>query len=124
LYIFGGKKPQEEMSNDLWILKFGKKPVEWVLIDNVKGKPPLPRYQHSMNYYEEKNFIIIHGGRNDQYDLDTFSLNSTYILDLERWQWIEVKLYNSYYSSFKVMERCSHNAIIYSKNIIITLFIR
>lgn len=113
--MFGGKKNNDEISNELWILKFGKNPVEWVLAEEIKGKPPLPRYQHSMNFYEERNFIIIHGGRNDQYDIDTFALSSTYLLDLERWQWIEVKLFNNLYENFRVMERCSHHAVVYRK---------
>lgn len=31
----------------------------------VKGKQPVARYMHSMNYYKDSNVIIIFGGRND-----------------------------------------------------------
>lgn len=103
------------MSNELWLLKIGKNPVEWIKIENLKGKPPLPRYQHSMNYYENKEIIIIHGGRNDHFNSESFSMNTTFIIDLCRWQWIEVRIFNNYYESFKIFERCSHGAVIWSK---------
>ena len=52
--------------NDLWLLLIGKKPFEWKLISDFEGMKLPPRYFHSMNFYEEGNFLIIHGGRNDE----------------------------------------------------------
>ena len=63
IYVFGGKRSDlKDPSNKLWVLKVGRKPLEWSEI-KAKGKPPCPRYLCSMNYYEEGNFIIIHGGK-------------------------------------------------------------
>ena len=64
IYIFGGKTEKNLMSNDLWIVKLGSKPVEWIKAE-TEGKSPCPRYLHSMNFFEERNFIIIYGGKNE-----------------------------------------------------------
>ena len=117
LYIFGGKSKDEGgITNDLWILIMGKKPLEWVQPE-TKGKIPSPRYYHSMNYYEKGNFLIIHGGRNDD-ESESFALNDTYIFDLEHFEWMKVELY-SQLDNFKILARCGHNAIIYSNKLII-----
>ena len=80
IYIFGGKSKEEGgLSNQLWILITGKKPMEWVQPE-TKGKPPSPRFFHSMNYYEKGNFLIVHGGRNDSMS-DSSALNDTYLFD-------------------------------------------
>ena len=101
IYVFGGKSKEEGgLSNQLWILITGKKPMEWVQPE-TKGKPPSPRYFHSMNYYEKGNFLIIHGGRNDNMS-DSCALNDTYIFDLENFEWANIILY-SQLNSFKVL---------------------
>jgi hypothetical protein len=94
----------------------GKKPLEWVQPE-TKGKIPSPRYYHSMNYYEKGNFLIIHGGRNDD-ESESFALNDTYIFDLEHFEWMKVELYSEL-DNFKIISRCGHNAIIYSNKLII-----
>ena len=38
----------------------GRKPLDWIKVD-TKGKSPIPRYFHSMNFYERGNYVIIHG---------------------------------------------------------------
>ena len=117
LYIFGGKSKDEGgITNNLWILIMGKKPLEWVQPE-TKGKIPSPRYYHSMNYYEKGNFLIIHGGRNDD-ESESFALNDTYIFDLEHFEWMKVELYSEL-DNFKIIRRCGHNAIIYSNKLII-----
>lgn len=88
------------------------KPLEWIK-PNIKGKPPLPRYSHSLNFYEEGNFLIVHGGRNDLKS-QTFALNDTHIFDLSKMEWQEIKLYSEL-DNFKVFNRCGHSAIISSK---------
>ena len=111
--MFGGKSSNDAgLNNDLWILKIGKKPLEWYKPETT-GKSPCPRYCHSMNYYEEGNYLIVHGGRND-FTNDSFALNDTYLLELSRFEWIEVKLYFDTLRS-KVYSRCGHSSIIYSK---------
>ena len=117
IYVFGGKSKEEGgLSNQLWILITGKKPMEWVQPE-TKGKPPSPRYFHSMNYYEKGNFLIIHGGRNDNMS-DSCALNDTYIFDLENFEWANIILY-SQLNSFKVLNRCGHQSVIFGNKLII-----
>ena len=115
LYIFGGKS-KEGISNKLWILILGQKILEWALLE-TKGKLPRPRYNHSMNYYERGNFLIIHGGRNDNMS-ETSAFNDTFVLDLENLEWYNVELY-SHLSEFKILSRCGHQSIIYNNKLII-----
>ena len=93
LFIFGGKSKEDGgLSNQLWILILGKKPLEWIKPE-TKGKIPAPRFFHTMNYYERGNYLIIHGGRNDIIS-ENSALNDTYLLNLENFEWIEVILYS------------------------------
>ena len=117
LYIFGGKSKEEGgISNKLWILILGQKILEWVL-QETKGKPPRPRFNHSMNFYERGNLLIIHGGRNDNLS-ETSAFDDTFVLDLEIFEWFSVELY-SHLSEFKVLSRCGHQSIIYNNKLII-----
>ena len=117
IYIFGGKTKEEGgLSNKLWILILGIKKLKWINPD-TKGKPPSPRYFHSMNYYDKGNILIIHGGRNDIVS-ENSALNDTFIFDLENFEWIEVHLYFQL-SKFKVLNRCAHQSIVYSNKLII-----
>jgi len=112
IYFFGGKEGQEgTLNNDIWILKIGKKPLEWMK-PQVYGSPPCPRHSHTMNFYEVGNFLIVHGGRND-YKNDSFALNDTFVFELSKFEWSEVKLYFNTARS-KVYNRCSHSSLIYS----------
>ena len=116
LFVFGGKSHEDGLSNQLWILIMGKKPLEWINIE-TKGKPPVPRYFHTMNFYERGNYIIIHGGRNDIFS-ENSALNDTFLLNLENFEWMEVKLYSNN-SNFNIVSRCGHQSIIYSDKLII-----
>ena len=117
LFIFGGKSSEDGgLSNQLCILIMGKKPLDWIKVD-TKGKAPLPRYFHSMNFYERGNYVIIHGGRNDSFSSNG-ALNDTFLLNLENFEWLEVKLYSNI-SNFSVASRCGHQSIIYADKLII-----
>ena len=117
IYVFGGKSKEEGgISNQLWILVTGKKPLEWIQ-PTTKGKPPSPRYSHSMSFYERGNFLIIHGGRNDSIS-DNIALNDTYLFDLENFEWMKVELYSGM-KDFKVLNRCGHQSMIYLDKLII-----
>ena len=117
LYVFGGKSKEEGgISNKLWILTIGQKLLEWNLAE-TKGIPPRPRYNHSMNFYERGNFLIIHGGRNDLMS-DTIAFDDTFVLDLEFFEWFKVELY-SQFDKFKVLSRCGHQSSIYGNKLII-----
>ena len=70
-----------------------------------------------MDFYEKANYLIVHGGRND--DLSASSaLNDTFILDLESMEWSEVKLYSNI-KDFKVISRYGHKSTIFSNKLII-----
>ena len=106
----------DRLSNNLWILLLGQKPLQWVKI-NTKGTPPSPRYFHSMNYYEKSKFIIIHGGRNDNLSSSS-GLNDTFILDLISLNWIKVNLYSNIHG-FKIIFRYGHNSSIFANKLVI-----
>ena len=117
LFVFGGKSSEDGgISNQLWILIMGKKPLDWIKVD-TKGKDPVPRYFHSMNFYERGNYVIIHGGRNDSFS-ENSALNDTFLLNLENFEWLEVKLYSNI-SNFSVYNRCGHQSLIYADKLII-----
>ena len=117
IYIFGGKSKEEGgISNQLWILVTGKKPLEW-LQPTTKGKPPSPRYFHSMSFYERGNCLIIHGGRNETLS-DNLALNDTFLFDLENFEWLRVELYSAI-KDFKILNRCGHQSMIYLDKLII-----
>jgi len=65
-----------------------------------------------MNYYEEGNFLIIHGGRNDKSN-DSFALCDTFLLELRKLEWLEVKIFSENYT--QVFNRCGHSSIIHCK---------
>ena len=114
LYVFGGKnKEDSQPSNNLYALLIGKKPLEWIQIE-TKGQSPSPRYMTSMNYFEEGNYIIIHGGRND-YSINMV-MKDTYILEMSRLEWLRVDFGQN---NNIVKNRCSHQSCISGK----TLFI-
>ena len=117
LYIFGGKTRETDgLTNNLWVLLLGQKPLRWIKID-TKGTPPSPRYFHSMNYYEKSQYIIIHGGRNDNLSSSS-GLNDTYILDLIHFNWFQIQLYSNIHA-FKIISRFGHNSSIYANKLII-----
>ena len=110
-YIFGGINTEENItSNDLWILRLGRKPLEWIK-PIVRGKPPLPRYAHTFNYYEEGNFLVVHGGRNDC-SSESFALNDTVIFDLSKMEWMEIIIYSEL-DNFEIHNRCGHASVVF-----------
>ena len=117
IYIFGGKSREDGgLSNKIWIIILGNKKLKWINPD-IKGKPPSPRYFHSMNYYDKGNILIIHGGRNDTVS-ENSALNDTFIFDLENFEWMEVNLYFQL-SRFEVLHRCAHQSVVFSSKLII-----
>ena len=117
LYIFGGKTKEDNgLTNDLWVLVMGQKPLVWNKV-NTLGKPPSPRYFHSMDFYEKANYLIIHGGRNDDLS-STSALDDTFVLDLDNFGWVKVELYSNT-NDFKVISRYGHKSTIFSNKLII-----
>ena len=85
--------------------------MEW-LKPNIRGIPPLPRYSHSFDFYEQGNFVVLHGGRND-FKSESFALSDTHILDLFKMEWSEIKVYSEL-DDFKVFNRCGHSSVVFS----------
>ena len=67
VYLFGGRD-KDGPNNQLYILNTSSKKWKWEE-PLVKGKPPLARYGHTMNYFPNKGILIIFGGRNDENSL-------------------------------------------------------
>jgi hypothetical protein len=93
----------------MWVVRVGGKPVEWVKAE-TEGKKPSPRFLHSMNFYEEGNFIIIYGGKNDTNN-DTQVLKDIFLFEVSRFEWIEIKVFSD--SPISVYKRCGHSGFIY-----------
>ncbi len=115
LYIFGGKINENNINKDL-ICMLLKKPVEFIKI-TTNGIGPIPRYNSSINYYEEGNFIIIHGGRNDDKS-DNYALNDTFLLELFTLNWLKVEYYNDI-NNLIVNRRYCHESIIFDNKLYI-----
>lgn len=86
IYFFGGVDVNGYCNSNVKVLKPFKKPNELVLLD-IKGKPPRPRYHASFDFYSKLNISILYGGRNN---IDFF--NDFYILDVINLQWIKTQI--------------------------------
>ena len=117
IYVFGGKHSANGKAiSDLYILRIGRRPLEWGKV-KTQGIGPSSRYLSSLNYYEEGNCLVIHGGRNDGM-LHDFALNDTYILELFTLNWIRVE-YCYEGGLMRVNNRCAHETLIYHHKLII-----
>jgi N-acetylneuraminic acid mutarotase len=105
MYVFGGKN--KTICNDMWLLKVGKKPLEWEKVLTF-GQPPCPRYLCSMNFFEKGNFIVVHGGKT-KINTESFALKDTYLFELYRYQWLRVDYGDKEYI---VKKRCSHSSVV------------
>ena len=95
----------------MWCLRIGRKPCEWIKCES-KGQEPIARSHHSMNYYEEGNYIIIYGGTKE-YSSSSI-LNEIYLFELSKFEWIYVKISFSG-SALSVENRCGHGGVISSR---------
>ena len=109
LYIFGGQISKNGVLNkNVYVLKVGKKPLEWILLE-TKGLGPSKRYCTSMSYYELGNLLIIHGGRNNSSNYN-YVLNDTFLLDLQLLNWMKVEYYDK---NKEVPSRFFHQSFVY-----------
>ena len=115
LYIFGGKIPKNNILNkNLYVLRLGKKPLDWVLL-KTQGISPSRRYGTTMTFFEQSNILIIHGGSNNNGSTN-YVLNDTFILDLYNLNWIKVEYYDN---KNKVLPRFFHHSFIYNNDFIV-----
>ena len=112
IYIFGGINDEGKYMNDIYIIKRGK-PLH-LFKPNTDGKPPSPRCQCTINFFEKLNCLIIYGGRNEYMQSENF-FNDFYFLDLERMLWISLE-YNENIHNYP---RCGHVAEIVDNELII-----
>lgn len=135
IYVFGGKTTDYIYNKDLYILKIGKKPLEWKKL-NCCGKPPSQRSLCSMNYFEEGNILVIHGGRYDNLNINNtgdsmflnminyqqgsneYALSDLWVLDLLKLEWIKIQVTFDDLST-KLYPRCGHKSIIYDRRLYI-----
>ena len=68
--------------------KIDQNPMQ-LIKPEITGKPPLPRYGHSMVFNELQNILIIYGGRNDY---ENCFFGDVHILKLNVLSWIGVKV--------------------------------
>ena len=103
IYIFGGIDENLKCSNDILIIKRGRPLQLYKAI--IKGKPPVPRCESTMNFYEKLNVVVIYGGKNEYSKYGPY-FNDMYFLDVEILTWIKIEL-NSNDNFFTRGRHCS-----------------
>ena len=93
--MFGGINENLECSNDLLIIKRGK-PLQ-LFKGIAKGKPPCPRCQCTMDFFEKLNVVIVYGGQNDKSKTGPY-FNDMFFLDVQTLSWINIELLNDEHS--------------------------
>lgn len=111
VYIFGGLDENKNYTNDLRILRVGRKPCEWVY-PKISGVPPVGRINATINYYADLNTLVMHGGRNDKEK--QMILNDFWVLDLEQLNWIKAS-----FSPTVPYHRTDHSSVIYGDKLLI-----
>ena len=84
IYIFGGINEKKNYTNDLFIIKTGKKPCINIK-PKIQGKPPEPRIYSKMLFLDNYDFLIIHGGRK----INQNFCDNIAVLNLENFNWIK-----------------------------------
>lgn len=93
IYFFGGLNSEKKASNDLWVLKVGKRPLEWFR-PTTFGQGPSPRFLHSSLYNSNLNILLIFGGRVDLDNTSAYTcFNDVFILDLQSMLWLNVTVF-------------------------------
>lgn len=93
MYYFGGRNYKGKVSNKLFVLQFGSKPLKFRIPKTV-GKPPVGRFGHCAHFIKDKNYYLVYGGRNDHIFSNTgiSVLEDIQILNLEFMTWCRVKV--------------------------------
>ena len=101
------------LENDVLIITRGKPLQLYKAI--TKGRPPAPRCETTMNFFEKLNVIIIHGGRNE-YDINGPFFNDFYFFDVERLIWIKLETNDGI---IPIYPRGAHSSCIVDNELII-----
>ncbi|CAD8151919.1 unnamed protein product [Paramecium pentaurelia] len=103
VFIFGGFDKHGHYLDKLIKIDITTKPINFEQVQ-TKGLSPIGRCQHSMNYLEQYQIIVIYGGKNDDLNVNGF-LNDIHLLDMKTLTWINVEIKGS-----QVAGRCGHSA--------------
>lgn len=110
IFCFGGKKEDGSCTNELKVLDIsGKTTWLWQKV-RANGKPPAPRFYHTMNMYANSRILIIHGGRDNNFNY----FSDLCAFDLVQLEWIHVIGYTK-----KVIPRCGHSSAIVGSRLIV-----
>ena len=90
-YVFGGRRPNNEASNRLLIIKVQKdkkedRPLFSIVKPKTIGATPPPRYMHTLDYAAKLGLVVIYGGRNDFLPRNQI-LSDVWILKLHNLEW-------------------------------------
>lgn len=93
IYVFGGKTSSSEESNEVHLIRVGRKPVKIEKLKTLGERPP-PRWGHTMNFIPEMSSLVVVGGRQDcLFEKHGKScLNDVWVLDLETLGWSKAKI--------------------------------
>lgn len=111
VYVFGGLDEESNCTNEVYVLRLGRKPCEWIHL-KISGNPPLPRANASLNFYQNLNILILTGGKNETLKKAIF--NDVFVLDLENLYWIKA-------ATFPLLpkERTGHRAAVFNNQLLI-----
>jgi hypothetical protein len=92
------------VTNELKVLRVDTKLYFWQGVKTI-GKPPLARYQHTMNFFKPARLMFIYGGCNDQRNIRNHCAyyNHIAVLDLMRLAWCSVNVLENF-----AEKRCLH----------------
>jgi len=111
IYIFGGLDEENRYKNEVYVLRVGRKPCEWIRLE-ISGNPPMPRANATLNFYQNLKFLILTGGINKTLKREIF--NDIFVLDLENLNWIKAATF-----PLQLKERTGHRAAIYNNQLLI-----
>ena len=113
IYVFGGLDANSKAHNEVLLCKTGQRPLVWSVLE-TKGKPPVPRFQHTMTLVKDLNILVVYGGRNDSHSGSGYTcFNDVHILNLSTLTWAEVDVHGEV-----PRPRCAHSAASVSTQII------
>lgn len=116
IYFFGGRDANYVASDKLWLLKVYQNPAEFVLLE-PSGKKPVARYGHSLTHIENSPYLVLFGGRNDNF-FKIFTYKTCFafldLLDIEKNTWIKVSL-----GSYKPQSRYSFCSAMHGSRLLV-----
>ena len=116
--MFGGRRENNEASNDLLIFQvredYGLERAAFTVVKpETSGRPPPARYMHTMDYVAASNIVVVYGGRND-FSAGTV-LSDLWVLRLCDLEWIEAKVGGPHLP----IARCNHTSVVNGTELVI-----